>query len=55
MALYNVIVSSRVSFSTEVEAESEAEARKKALDAWADCDMSEMEFWDTKVSDVYQD
>lgn len=55
MAFYNVIVSSRVSYSTEVEADSESEAREKALREWQDCDVSEMEFWDTHVDDVYQD
>lgn len=56
MAFYNVLVSSRVSYSTEVEADSEGEAREKALQEWRDCgDVSEMEFWDTYVADVYQD
>lgn len=55
MAIYNVVVDSRVSFSTEVEAANEDEAREKAMSAWRDCDVSEMEFWDTQVSDVWQD
>lgn len=55
MAVYNVVVSSRVSFSTEVEADNETEAREKAMNAWRDCDLSEMEFWDTYVSDVCPD
>lgn len=55
MAFYNVLISSRVSYSTEVEADSEGEARKIALQEWKDCDISEMEFWDTHVADVYQD
>ena len=55
MAFYNVVISSRVSYSTEVEADSEGEAREKALQEWQDCDVSAMEFWDTHVDDVYQD
>lgn len=55
MASYNVVISSRVSYSTEVEADSEGEAREKALREWQDCDVSEMEFWDTQVDDIYQD
>lgn len=55
MAFYNVAISSRVSYSTEVEADSEEEAREKALLEWNDCDVSEMEFCDTHVTDVYQD
>ena len=55
MALYNVVVSSRVEFSTEVEAANEEEAKKIAMSEWQDCDVSEMEFWDSHVSDVYED
>lgn len=55
MAFWNVVVSSRISFSTEVEAETEDEAREKGWEAWTNCDIGDMEFWDTHVSDVYQD
>lgn len=50
MALFDVVVSSRVSFSTEIEANSEAEAKEKAMNAWRDCDQNEMEFRNTFVS-----
>jgi len=55
MAFYNVVISSRVSYSMKVEADSEGEAKEIALQEWKDCDVSEMKFWDTHVTDVYQD
>lgn len=55
MARYNVEIESRVTFSTEVEANDENEARLKAMDEWGECDPSEMEFWNTHVTDVWED
>ncbi len=55
MALYNVNIGSRVSFSTTVEAASEEEAKEKAMDEWRSCDISDMEFFDTNVCDVYEE
>ena len=55
MAKYNVVIGSRVSYSTEVEANDENEARLKAMDNWGECDISEMEFWDTQVADVWEE
>lgn len=55
MAIYNVNISSRVSYSTEVKAASENEARELAMRKWLDCDVSEMEFWDTHVDEVYEE
>ena len=56
MEFYNVQIDSKVSYFTEVEANSEEEAKKKALQEWRDCcHMSEMEFWDTHIVDVSQD
>ena len=55
MALYNVDISSRISWSTEVEAESEEKAKELAMYEFQDCDVSEMEFWDTHVAYVWTD
>ena len=53
MALYNVYISSNVSFDTEIEAESEEEAKMLAMEEWENCDVSEMEFWNTHIADVW--
>ncbi len=55
MAFYNVIIGSRATYTTEVEASSEEEAKQKAMQEWENCwDASEMEFWNTQIVDVYQ-
>lgn len=54
MATYNVTVVSQVEFNTEIEASNEEEARKIAMNEWSECDISELEFWNSHISDVYK-
>ena len=54
MATYNVTVVSQVEFNTEIEASSEEEARKIAMDEWSECDISELEFWNSHISSIYE-
>lgn len=52
MALYNVNIGSRVSYSTQVEADSEDKARRLAIENWIACEASEMEFFDTEICEI---
>lgn len=52
--LFQVVVSSTVSYSTEVMAENFAEAKKKAEEKWLDCELNEMEFDNTEY-DIWED
>lgn len=52
--LFQVVATSKASYSTEVMAENLAEARKKAREQWLDCDISEIEFYNTEF-DVWED
>lgn len=46
---WSVCVSARVSYSTEVEASCELEAKRKAFAEWEDCNIDEMDFLDIDV------
>ena len=54
MATYSVTVISQAEFNTEIEASSEEEARKIAMDEWSECDISELEFWNSHICSIYE-
>ena len=55
MALYNVTIRSDVEFNIEVKAENEEKAREIAMRKWDNCDISEMEFWNSHIEDIYEE
>lgn len=50
MNTFVVEITSTACFETEIEAENEREAREKAMQAWLECDQSEIEFYDTNIT-----
>lgn len=52
MAFYYASIHADVRFYTEVEADNEDEAREKAMIAWRECDLNEMEFDNEFVSNI---
>ena len=55
MSTWDISISSKAFYNTVVEAETEDEARNIAMEEWMNCELNEMEFYDTKIVDICEE
>lgn len=55
MGTWYISVISNTIYRTAVEAETEDEAREIAMDEWMNCELNEIEFYDTKIVDICEE